>query len=64
MEIVKSLMLISHGAETRSRGCKTFPCSTQLSMKFKLLIITRIAKINGNFRFISQKLVIYPANIC
>ena len=43
---------------------KLFSCSTQLSMKFKLLITTVIAKINGNFRFESQKLVIYPANNC
>ena len=26
-------------------------CSTQLSMKFKPLINTEIAQINGNFRF-------------
>ena len=34
---------------------KLFSCSTQLSMKFKMLINIEIAKINGNFRFRSQK---------
>ena len=34
-------------------------CSTQLSMNFKVLIHTETAKINGNFWFKSQKLVIY-----
>ena len=35
---------------------------TQLSMKFKLLINSEIAKIMGNFRFKSPKPDIYPAN--
>ena len=39
---------------------KLFSCSTQLSMKFKLLINTENAKINGNFRLKSPKPVIYP----
>ena len=30
---------------------KTFSCSTQLSMKFKMLINIDIAKIDGIFRF-------------
>ena len=30
------------------RGHKTFSCSTQLSMKFELLMYTEIAKINEN----------------
>ena len=47
-----------------SQVIKLFPCSTQLSMKFKLLINTKMDKINGNFRFKSQKLVIYPADKC
>ena len=34
--------------------------STQLIMKFKLLINTEIAKFNGNLRCYSQKPVIYP----
>ena len=42
---------------------KLFSYSTQLSMKFKLLINTKIGKINGNFRFKSPKPVIYPVNI-
>ena len=37
-------------------------CSTLLSMKFKLLLNTEIAKITGNFRIKSPKAVIYPAN--
>ena len=32
---------------------KLFSCSTQLSMKFKMLISTEIAKIDGIFRFSS-----------
>ena len=47
-----------------SENIKHFSCSTQLSMKFKLLINTEIAKINGNIRFKSPKPVIYPANKC
>ena len=43
---------------------KLFSCSTQLSMKFKILINIEIAKLNGNFRFRSQKPAIYPANKC
>ena len=43
---------------------KLFSCSTQLSMKFKLLINVEIVKISGKFRFKSQKLVIYPADKC
>ena len=43
---------------------KLFSCSTQLRMKFKLLINTETAKINENFRFQSQKPVVYPANKC
>ena len=41
---------------------KLFSCSTQLSMKFKMLINIEIAKIYGIFRFNSLKPVIYPAN--
>ena len=41
---------------------KLFSCSTQLSMKFKLLINIEIAKIIGIFRVISSKPVIYAAN--
>ena len=36
---------------------KLFSCTTQLGMKFKLLINVKIAKINGIFRFKSP--VIY-----
>ena len=43
---------------------KLFSCSTQLSMKFKMLIDIEIAKIDGIFRFNSLKLAIYPANKC
>ena len=39
---------------------KLFSCSTQVSLKLKQLINSRIAKINGNFRFKSQKLVFIP----
>ena len=48
---------------------KHFSCSTLLSMKFKLLINTEIAKVNGNFRFkLSQSFILLindkmPTNI-
>ena len=43
---------------------KLFSCSAQLSMKFKLLVNIEIAKINGKFKFKSQKPVIFPADKC
>ena len=43
---------------------KLFSCSTQLSMKFKMLIDIEIAKFYGIFRFNSLKLAVYPANKC
>ena len=43
---------------------KLFSCSTQLSMKFQLLINVEIINISGKFRCKTQKLVIYPANKC
>ena len=41
---------------------KLFSCSTQLSMKFKMLKDIKIAIINGNFTFEWPKPIIYPAN--
>ena len=41
---------------------KLFSCSTQMSMKSKMLINIEIAKIYGIFRFYSLKPAIYPAN--
>ena len=43
---------------------KLFSCSTQLSMKFKLLINIEIVKIDGIFRLNSLEPAIYPANKC
>ena len=43
---------------------KLFSSSTQLSMKFQLLINVKIAQINKNLGLRSQKPVIYPANKC
>ena len=43
---------------------KLFSCSIQLSMKFKIVINIKMAKINGIFRFKPSKPVIYPANKC
>ena len=43
---------------------KLFSCSTQLNMKFKMLINIEIAKIDGIFRFNSLEPAIYPANKC
>ena len=46
------------------RGYKTFSCSSQLSMKLKLLINIKLAKFNGILRLKSSKLVMYPAHNC
>ena len=43
---------------------KLFSCSTQLSMKFKMLINIEITKIDGIFRFNSLEPAIYPAYKC
>ena len=43
---------------------KLLSSSTQLSMKFQVLINVEIVKNCGKFRFTTQKLVIYPANKC
>ena len=43
---------------------KLFSSSAQLSMKFQLLINVEIVKNCGQFRFKTQKLVIYPAYKC
>ena len=43
---------------------KLLSCSTQLSMKFKMLINIEIAKIYGIFMFNSLKPAIYPAHKC
>ena len=52
------------GDSLRGRGYKFFSCSTQLSMKFKMLINIEIAKIDGIFRFNLLETAIYPANKC
>ena len=57
---MKSFKTLGPGAEV----IKLFSCSTQLSMKFKMLINIEIAKIYGIFRLKSPKPVIYPANKC
>ena len=43
---------------------KLFPHSAHLSMKFKLLIKIKIARINAILRLKSSKLVIYPVDKC
>ena len=43
--------LTSACSSTRPQGYKTFSMPTQPSMKFKTLIDTEVAKINGNSRF-------------
>ena len=43
---------------------KLFSSSAQLSMKFQLRINVEIVKLSGNFRFKTQKLVIYSAHKC
>ena len=47
-----------------SEVIKGFSGSTQLSMKFKMLMDIEIAKIDEIFSFISPKPVIYPVNKC
>ena len=43
---------------------KLFSISAQLSMKFQLLTDVEKVKIDGKYRFKTQKLVINPANKC
>ena len=43
---------------------KHFSSSAQLSMKFQLLINDEIVKLGAQFRFKTQKLVVYPAHKC
>ena len=47
--------LICKSVESGLDVIKLFSCSTQLSMKFKCLKNTEIAKIIGKFRFKSPK---------
>ena len=50
--LMKFLWFVSIAGYHGNRGYKTFfSCSTQLSMKFKMLIDIERAKINGIFRF-------------
>ena len=51
---------IKHGPEV----IKLFSCSTQLRLKFILLINVKIVKIRGILWFKTPKLVIYPAYKC
>ena len=60
MIILKLGIICTTGAEV----IKLFSCSTQLSIKFKMLINIEIAKIYGIFRFNSLKLAVFPANKC
>ena len=50
--------MISLGPE----AIKRFSSSASVSIKFQLLINVEMVKKCGKFRFITQKLVIYPAN--
>ena len=50
--------------KTRKLTGLAFSCSTQLSMKIKLLINTEIAKTNGTFMLKSPKPVTHPADNC
>ena len=51
VDFVRRTFLWMPGAEV----IKLFSCSTQLSMKFKMLINIEIAKIDGIFRFNALK---------
>ena len=59
--LVGILNLILVAGKPYSEVIKLFSCSTQLIIKFKLLINTEMTKINRNSRF---KPVIYPAYKC
>ena len=50
--------------QTGAEVIKLFSFSTQLSMKFKMLINIEIAKIDGIFRFYLLEPAIYPADKC
>ena len=54
-----SMKKVLYSQRTGPRVIKLFSCIFLQSMKFKLLINTEIAKINGDFRFKSPKPVIY-----
>ena len=52
-------------AQTRLRGCKTFSCSSQPSMKFQLVIKTKILKNKTDYSCSTTfRCCIYPADKC
>ena len=61
---LKAAFNLSASFKSGSEVIKLFPCSNQLSMKFKMLISIKIDRINGILRFKLSKPVIYPANKC
>ena len=60
-------MVLKISLETRSRGYNFFSCSTQLSMKFLLLINVKMPAVVGILTFMSRKngiLGLYEAYKC
>ena len=57
---LKALFLVFPGTEV----IKHFSCSTQLSMKFQLLMNVETTKISGKFMFRSAMPVVYSADKC
>ena len=56
--------MVRFGSFSKLQVIKLFSRSTQLSMKFKMLINIEIAKIDGIIRFNSLEPFIYHANKC
>ena len=55
---------VASQVQLRPQGCKLFSCSTQMSMKFELLIRTKILTNKEVFCLKSLKCCIYHANKC
>ena len=51
-------------SQSWSRGFKPFSCSTQLSMKFQLLITTKLLKKYRLFLHSNSQICIYQAKLC
>ena len=51
-------------SQSWSRGFKPFSCSTQLSMKFQVLITTKLIKKYRLFLYSNSQICIYQAKLC
>ena len=58
------MVMASESLQPCPKVIELFSGSPQLSMKFQLLINVEIVKIRGNFKFKTQKQIIYGAHKC